>query len=81
MFFPIPSEIDVKEADYKKENDILCKILGYHISDGCYELNRGKKTGIQFANKDVILINDYKNAVENYFNLKAGLTKIRMLSS
>ncbi len=75
MFFPIPSEISIKEADYKKENDTLCKILGYHISDGCYELNRGKKTGIQFANKDTILINDYKDAVESYFNLKAGLTK------
>jgi replicative DNA helicase Mcm len=75
MFFPIPSEINIKEKEYKKENDILCKILGYHISDGCYELNRGKKTGIQFCNKDMILIEDYKNAVENFFKIKAGLTK------
>ena len=75
MFFPIPSKIDIEETKYKKENDVLCKILGYHITDGCYELNRGKKNGIQFWNNDKMLIDDYKNAVESYFNLKAGITK------
>jgi len=75
MFFPVPSEINIKTEGYKKENDTLCKILGYHITDGCYELNRGKKTGIQFWNNDEKLIMDYKNAVDFYFKVKAGITK------
>lgn len=75
MFFPIPSEINIKAENYKRENDMLCKILGYHITDGCYELNRGKKTGIQFWNNDEKLIKDYKNAVESYFKVKVGITK------
>ncbi len=74
-FFPIPSEIKIKTKDYKKENDLLCKILGYHLSDGCYELNRGKKTGIQFCNNDEKLIQDYKSAIEQYFNIKPITTK------
>jgi len=77
MFFPVPSEIKISSKDYKKENDYLCKILGYHISDGCYELNRGKKTGIQFWNNDNLLIEDYKYAIENYFIINPIITKRR----
>ncbi len=75
MFFPIPSKIIPKAGNYKLENDYLCKILGYYISEGCYELNRGKKTGIQFWNNNQVLINDFKNSVENYFNIKPLLTR------
>ena len=74
-FFPVPAEIKIHPKNYKKENDILCKILGYHLSDGSYELNRGKKTGIQFWNNDEILIEDYRNAIENYFKVKPIITK------
>ncbi len=74
-FFPIPSEIKINSKDYKKENDILCKVLGYHLSDGCYELNRSKKTGIQFCNNNEALIKDYKLAVEEYFKIKPIITK------
>ncbi len=74
IFFPIPSRINIKESEYKRENDLLCKILGYHITDGSYELNRRKKNGIQFWNNDKILIDDYKNAAESYFNIKSGFT-------
>jgi len=70
MYFPVPSKIKINSEGYKEENNYLCKILGYHISDGCYELNRGKKTGIQFWNNNVMLIDDYKNSVENYFKIK-----------
>jgi replicative DNA helicase Mcm len=77
MFFPIPSEISIKEKDYISENDLLCKILGYHITDGCYELNRGKKNGIQFWNNDHDLIEDYKSAIERFFKVHAGITKRR----
>lgn len=75
MFFSVPSKIDIKTDNYKKENSILCKILGYHISDGCYELNRGKKVGIQFWNNDELLINDYKKAVESYFNINTIIVR------
>jgi replicative DNA helicase Mcm len=71
-FFPIPAELPI---EYCGADETLCKILGYHITDGCYELNRGKKTGIQFWNNDADLIADYKNSVEKYFNIKAGVTK------
>ena len=75
MFFPVPSEVIIKEEAYEQKNDILCKILGYHISDGCYELNRGKKNGIQFWNNDVELIEDYKEAIKLFFGISAGLTR------
>jgi len=75
MYFPIPSKIDIIEEKYKKEHKELCKILGYHISDGCYELNRGKKTGIQFWNDNKNLIEDYKQSIESYFKKKPIITK------
>ncbi|MFA5019996.1 MAG: LAGLIDADG family homing endonuclease [Candidatus Pacearchaeota archaeon] len=74
MFFPIPSKIKIQTIPYKIENDYLCKILGYHLSDGCYELNRGKKTGIQFWNNNKLLIDDYKNSIEKYFKLNPIIT-------
>jgi len=75
MFFPVPSEIKIDSEKYEPKNDYLCKILGYHISDGCYELNRGKKTGIQFWNNDEKLIEDYKEAVSEYFNITPLIVK------
>jgi len=75
MFFPIPSEIKIRTKKYKEKNDYLCKILGYHLSDGCYELNRGKKTGIQFWNNDETLINDYKDSIGKFFDVKPGITR------
>ncbi len=74
-YFPIASEISIREDRYTIENDYLCKILGYHLSDGCYELNRGKKTGIQFGNNNIELIENYKTSIERFFNLKPGITK------
>jgi replicative DNA helicase Mcm len=74
-FFPIPSKIEINSKVYDKKNDVLCKILGYHISDGCYELNRGKKNGIQFWNNDKLLIDDYKNAIESYFEISPPVVK------
>jgi len=75
MFFPVPSKVDIEAGDYDERNDYLCKILGYHISDGCYELNRGKKNGIQFWNNDEVLINDYKDSIEKYFGISPGVTR------
>jgi len=75
MFFPVPSSLDIEPCNYEKKNDYLCKILGYHISDGSYELNRGKKNGIQFWNNDEVLIDDYKNSIMEYFGIDAGITR------
>ncbi len=75
MFFPIPSKLNINPRPYKRKNDYLCKILGYHISDGCYELNRGKKTGIQFWNNNKNLIKEYQNIIEKYFKIKPIIVK------
>ncbi|MBU4069413.1 MAG: hypothetical protein KJ646_00350 [Nanoarchaeota archaeon] len=75
MFFPIPSEIKIKSKKYQLKNNYLCKILGYHLSDGCYELNRKKKTGIQFWNNNELLIKDYKNSIEKFYGIKPIITK------
>jgi len=77
MFFPIPSKIEIKTKKYSVRNDYLCKIIGYHVSDGSYELNRGKKTGIQFWNNNPILIEDYKRAIKNYFRISPIITRRR----
>ncbi len=77
MFFPIPSKIEINEKKYQRKNDFLCKILGYHISDGCYEINRNKKTGIQFWNNNSDLINDYLYSIQKYFNKKSLIVKRR----
>jgi len=73
--FPIPSKIVIESQPYNSKNDLLCKILGYHISDGSYELNRSKKTGIQFWNNDEELIKEYKNVITKYFNINPIITK------
>jgi len=80
-FFPIPGELPIegKEQTFEvppyRNGPELCKLIGYHISDGCYELNRGKKTGIQFCNNDQLLINDYRNSIKEIFNKEAPITK------
>ena len=74
-YFPVPSKIEISSKEYKRENDYLCKILGYYLSDGCYELNRGKKTGIQFWNNNETLIKDFKNSIEKYYKITPIITK------
>ncbi|MDO8508785.1 MAG: LAGLIDADG family homing endonuclease [Nanoarchaeota archaeon] len=80
-FFPIPAELPIEGEEQTfaqkpwKNGPQLCKLLGYHISDGCCELNRGKKNGIQFSNKNSVLIEDYKNSINSLFNLVPGITK------
>ncbi len=65
----------------------FCRFIGYHITDGGYELNRGKKNGINFYNKDSSLISDYLNITESLFRIKPyiqkknGVTGIRLTST
>jgi len=80
-FFPIPSELPIDGEEQKfnvfpyKNGPMLCKLIGYHITDGSYELNRGKKNGIQFCNTNKILIEDYKNTIKSIFDINPGITK------
>lgn len=80
-FFPIPGELPINGEEQTfstsafKNGPELCKLLGYHITDGCYELNRGKKNGIQFCNNDKKLINDYFNSIKSVFNINPLITK------
>jgi len=79
-FFPIPGEMQIEGEEQKfdifpyKNGPMLCKLLGYHITDGSYELNRGKKNGIQFCNTDKILIEDYVSSIKNIFGISPGIT-------
>src|SRR3989344_4835296 len=80
-FFPIPGELPIDGEEQKfevfpyKNGPMLCKLLGYHITDGSYELNRKKKNGIQFCNTDSKLIENYKDTIKNIFDLAPGITK------
>jgi len=47
----------------------FCRFLGYHLSDGSYELNRGVKNGINFWNSNPALIEDYTSLVKNIFGV------------
>ncbi|MFH1520882.1 MAG: LAGLIDADG family homing endonuclease [Candidatus Micrarchaeota archaeon] len=64
------------------------KLIGYHITDGGYELNRSMKNGINFHNKDNDLIEDYQEAVRSTFGthmdvrtrMETGVTAVRITS-
>jgi len=47
----------------------LFKILGYIISEGSKEKNRGKIIGINFANKDEAVIKDFEECMKKVFNI------------
>src|SRR3989344_2744 len=66
----------------------FCRFIGYHITDGGYELNRGKKNGINFHNKDNDLISDYTSISKSLFEIepyiykaKSGVTGVRFISA
>lgn len=86
-FFPIPGELPItgEEQTFEmkpwKNGPQLCKLIGYHITDGCYELNRGKKNGIQFTNTNPDLIDDYKKVVNSLFDINPGVTMSKHVAS
>ncbi len=47
----------------------LSRFAGYLLTDGGYELNRGKKNGVNFANKDEALIHDFCGISKGLFGL------------
>lgn len=80
-FFPVPAELPIEGEEQVfnqrpwKNGPQLCKFLGYHITDGSYELNRGKKNGVQFWNNDEKLIYDYRNSIKSLFNISPPVTQ------
>ncbi|MEK6844356.1 MAG: LAGLIDADG family homing endonuclease [Nanoarchaeota archaeon] len=80
-FFPIPAELPIEGEEQEfnqkpwKNGPQLCKLLGYHITDGSYELNRNKKNGIQFWNNDEELIHDYENSIKYLFDINPKITQ------
>ena len=48
----------------------LYKIVGYVLSEGSKELNRGKQIGINFTNKDKRLLDDFEKAMDDEFSIR-----------
>lgn len=53
------------------------KIIGYILSEGSQEINRGKPIGINFTNNELYLINDFIGAMERFFGLKPYLQQTK----
>lgn len=66
-FTTIPTELPITARKSGLFRPHLFRFLGYHVSDGGYELNRGKKNGINFNNKDRRVIDDYLKAASKVF--------------
>ena len=64
----MPRKLPIKISDTGTPRQFF-KFLGYHITDGGYELNRGIKNGINFYNKYQDLVEDYADAVSTIFNV------------
>ncbi|MFB6100026.1 MAG: LAGLIDADG family homing endonuclease [Candidatus Nanohalobium sp.] len=60
-----------KEVDVPDHNSpALAKFVGYQVSDGGYELNRGEKVGFNFTNSDQALLDDYIDCVDDLFGVE-----------
>lgn len=63
------------------------KFLGYLISEGSHEINRGKLIGVSFTNSNKTLLNDFTSTTHDLFGLKPyiqhkpGRTMLRYISS
>jgi replicative DNA helicase Mcm len=67
---------ELQYAGFPEHNDAgFCKFIGYLITDGGYELNRGTKAGVNFTNKNADLINDFCRLSEQYFGLRPYIYK------
>ncbi len=62
-----PHTKDIKVPDHNSPE--FCRFLGYHLSDGGYELNRGTKSGINFWNSNPLLMEDYITLTKNLFGV------------
>jgi replicative DNA helicase Mcm len=53
----------------EKNNETFFKIIGYLLSEGSREINRGKIIGVNFTNKDSRLLDDFEDSMLKIFNL------------
>ena len=59
-----------KSVDTPEHNSpALAKFVGYQVSDGGYELNRGEKVGFNFTNSNEKLIEDYNKCLDSLFDV------------
>ncbi len=47
----------------------IYRIVGYLLSEGCKEVNRGKNIGVNFTNKDEELLVDFDNCMQEVFDI------------
>ncbi len=84
MQVPIPSFLPVSGIDQGMpieatainnklvHNDSsFCRWMGYLLTDGSYELNRGIKNGVNFTNTDISLIKDFYELTHKIFGIKS----------
>ncbi|MEW6328811.1 MAG: LAGLIDADG family homing endonuclease, partial [Candidatus Micrarchaeota archaeon] len=71
MFVPMPRALRVEAKEKESEEARrFYRLLGYYITDGGYELNRGIKNGINFTNKNQELVSEFAELGEGVFGLK-----------
>ncbi len=64
----------------------FCKWLGYLVSEGSHEINRGKINGVNFTNSDELLLGEFRELTAHLFGLtpytqkKKGRTMLRYTS-
>ena len=52
-----------------KNCEELFKIVGYLVSEGSRELNRGKLIGVNFTNGNLEILNDFENLMDRVFGI------------
>jgi replicative DNA helicase Mcm len=83
----MPRHLPLRNSKEKLPQELF-KFLGYHITDGGYELNRNLKNGINFYNKNDELIEDYQDTTRQLFdvpmylreNPSSGVKSVRLIS-
>jgi len=67
---------EILTKNFPMHNDLrLDRFAGYLLTDGGYEINRRKKNGVNFTNKNDSLIKDFCSISNNLFGLKPYVYK------
>lgn len=72
MFVPMPKQLPLFQSaqlPLHYQSPEFFRLLGYYITDGSYELNRGIKNGINFSNKNSELIDDFSELTHSVFGV------------
>jgi len=93
-FLPVPRKISFpRNSQLSKQPSIIqtsstfSRFLGYLITDGGFEMNRGKKNGINFSNMNHDLTDDFEKIIKELFSVNPyirkrndGLVEVRVIS-